>query len=128
MDVLGFLCVSPGSSTVQLCDNLGSRRAFACSEAGFSSALGVYYRRAAHNCIFSCGQKTQCKGYLDRNVSVTVGSVCRIKRFTAGAKYFADDEEVETEVRKWLRQQSKTLTLVKRRDKCINVGGGYVEK
>jgi hypothetical protein len=24
-----------------------------------------------------------------------------------GVKYFADDEEVETEVRKWLRQQSK---------------------
>jgi hypothetical protein len=49
-------------------------------------------------------------------------------------KCFADDEEVETEVRKWLRQQSKELcdagfdTLVKRWDKCINVGGGYVEK
>jgi hypothetical protein len=47
---------------------------------------------------------------------------------------FADDEEVETEVRKWLRQQSKDLystgfdALVKRRDMCINVGGGYVEK
>jgi hypothetical protein len=49
-------------------------------------------------------------------------------------KYFADDEEVETEVRKWLRQQSKDFhaadfdALVKRWDKCINVGGGYVEK
>jgi hypothetical protein len=38
------------------------------------------------------------------------------------------------EVRKWLRQQSKDFcaagfgALVKRRDKCINVGGGYVEK
>jgi hypothetical protein len=48
------------------------------------------------------------------------------KRFT--------DEEVGTEVRKWLRQQSKDFyvagfdALVKRRDKCINVGGGYVEK
>jgi hypothetical protein len=35
---------------------------------------------------------------------------------------------------KWLRQQSKDFyaagfeTLVKRRDKCINVGGGYVKK
>jgi hypothetical protein len=44
------------------------------------------------------------------------------------------DEEVETEVRKWLRQQSKDLyavgfgSLVKRWDMCINVGGGYVEK
>jgi hypothetical protein len=36
--------------------------------------------------------------------------------------------------RKWLRQQSKDFcaagfdTLVKRWDKCINVGGEYVEK
>jgi hypothetical protein len=49
-------------------------------------------------------------------------------------KYFADDQEVETEVRKWLRQQSKNFyaagfnTLVKRWDKCINVGGGYVKE
>jgi hypothetical protein len=38
------------------------------------------------------------------------------------------------EVRKWLRQQSKDFcaagfdALVKRWDKCIDVGGGYVEK
>jgi hypothetical protein len=37
MDVIGFLCVSLGSSTVQLHDSLGSRRACSCSEAGFSS-------------------------------------------------------------------------------------------
>jgi histone-lysine N-methyltransferase SETMAR len=46
-----------------------------------------------------------------------------------GGKIFADDEEVETEVRKWLRQESKDFyavgfdALVKRLDKCINVGG-----
>jgi hypothetical protein len=39
-----------------------------------------------------------------------------------------------TEVRKWLRQQPKDFcaasfdALIKRRDKCISVGGGYVEK
>jgi hypothetical protein len=49
-------------------------------------------------------------------------------------KLFADDEEVETEVRKWLRQQSKDFysagfdALVKRWHKCIDVDGGYVEK
>jgi hypothetical protein len=49
-------------------------------------------------------------------------------------KRFADDEGVETEVRKWLRQQSKDFyaagfdELVKRWDKCINVDGGYVKK
>jgi hypothetical protein len=36
IDVLGFLCVSLGGSTVQLHGNLGSL-ACACSEAGFSS-------------------------------------------------------------------------------------------
>jgi hypothetical protein len=50
------------------------------------------------------------------------------------SKGFADDEKVETEVRKWLRQQSKDVyaagfdSLVQQGDKCINVGGGYVEK
>jgi hypothetical protein len=49
-------------------------------------------------------------------------------------KYFADAEEVETELRKWLRQQSENLdpavfdSLVRRWGKCISVGGGYVEK
>jgi hypothetical protein len=37
MNVVGFVSVSPGSSTVQLHDSVGSRRACACSEAGFSS-------------------------------------------------------------------------------------------
>jgi hypothetical protein len=37
MDIIGFLCVSLGSSTVQLDDGLCSRRARAYSDAGFSS-------------------------------------------------------------------------------------------
>jgi hypothetical protein len=43
-----------------------------------------------------------------------------------GGKRFADDEEVEAEVGKWLRQQSKDFygagfdTVVKRWNKCIN--------
>jgi hypothetical protein len=40
MDVIGFLCVSLRSSRVKPHDNLGSRRAWACSEAGFSSQNG----------------------------------------------------------------------------------------
>jgi hypothetical protein len=49
-----------------------------------------------------------------------------------GGKRFADDEEVETEVRKWLRQQSKDFcaagfdALAKQWDSCISVGGEYV--
>jgi hypothetical protein len=47
-----------------------------------------------------------------------------------GRKRFADDEEVEREAWKWLRQQSKDFcavsfeALIKRWDKCISVGGG----
>jgi hypothetical protein len=37
MDIIGFLCVSLDGSTVELHDSLGSKRACACSEAGFSS-------------------------------------------------------------------------------------------
>jgi hypothetical protein len=37
----------------------------------------------------------------------TVGSVCRVNRFTSGGKCFANDEGVETEVRTWPRQRSK---------------------
>jgi hypothetical protein len=40
MDVIGFLCVSLGISTVRLRDSLGSRRACTCIEAGFSSQNG----------------------------------------------------------------------------------------
>jgi hypothetical protein len=47
-------------------------------------------------------------------------------------KRFADDEEVETELRKWLRQKvfyaASFDALVKRWDECISVGGGYVDK
>jgi hypothetical protein len=65
---------------------------------------------------------------------LTVESVCRVTRFSLGGKYFADNEDVEKEVRKWLRQQPKDFcaagfdALVKRWDKCINVGGDHEEK
>jgi hypothetical protein len=50
-----------------------------------------------------------------------------------GGKCFTD-EEVETEVLKWLRQQSKDCyaagfdALIKQWDKRISIHGGYVEK
>jgi hypothetical protein len=57
MDIIGFLYASLGSSAVHLYDNLASRRAYACSEAGFSSqigdrASGISYRRSAFSCAF----------------------------------------------------------------------------
>jgi hypothetical protein len=54
-----------------------------------------------------------------------------IKKFSQGSSKFEDDE---TQVGNWLRQQSKDFyaagfdALIKRWAKCINVGGGYVEK
>jgi hypothetical protein len=51
-----------------------------------------------------------------------------------GGKRFVDVEDVETEVQKWLRQQSKDCyvvgfdALIKQWDMCINIGGGYIEK
>jgi hypothetical protein len=60
-------------------------------------------------------------------------SVCRVKPFHFGGNRFADDEEVEMEVRKWLRISLKDFcaegfdALVKRWYNCIIVGG-YVKK
>jgi hypothetical protein len=62
-----------------------------------------------------------------------VGSVCRVKQFSLGGKRFAD-KGAETVLRKWLKSQAKDFyaagfyVMVKRWDKCIKVGGAYVEK
>jgi hypothetical protein len=54
---------------------------------------------------FFCGQKySMQKIFIKKYFLLAVGSVCRVKRFTAGDKRFAGDEEVEKEVRQWLRQ------------------------
>ena len=51
-----------------------------------------------------------------------------------GGRRFASDEEVECEVKLWFRKQSPDFyamgigSLIPRWDKCINVGGNYVEK
>jgi hypothetical protein len=96
----------------------------------------VYYRRAAFCCAFFCGQKG-----IPKEMFPAVGSVCRVKKFKTGSrnchlsgKRFVDDKEVETEVRKWLRQQPKYFyaagfdALLKQCDKCISIGGRYDEK
>jgi hypothetical protein len=67
----------------------------------------------------------------------TTGS-CRLKRFTTGSinslKDVGKSQMMPDQVQKWLRQRSKYFyaagfdALVKLRDKCISVGGGYVEK
>jgi hypothetical protein len=83
----------------------------------------------------SCGQKDSVQRILLKKCFLFIlGSVCRLKRFITGSGNFADDEEVETEMWKWLRQRPKDFcaagidALAKRWDKCISVGGGHVEK
>jgi hypothetical protein len=63
-------------------------------------------------------------------IAVSTGS----RNCHLGGNIFADNEDVETDVRKWLRQQPKDFytagfdALVKRWDKFVNVAGGYAEK
>ncbi|GBM10519.1 hypothetical protein AVEN_109316-1 [Araneus ventricosus] len=51
-----------------------------------------------------------------------------------GGKHFSDDNDVQSEVLLWMRQQHKEFyaagvgALIKRWDKRINIGGDYVEK
>jgi hypothetical protein len=67
IDVTGFLCVSLGSSTVQLHDSLGSRRGCACSEAVFSSKMATVFEECItekqRSVVRFVGKRTQCKRY-----------------------------------------------------------------
>jgi hypothetical protein len=92
--------------------SLGSSRA--CLEAGFSSQngdrdWGVYYGKVPFCCAFLWAKGLNAKDIHKKCFLFLLGSVCRIKQFHVGGKRFVDDEEVETEVRKWLRQQSKNF-------------------
>jgi hypothetical protein len=53
-----------------------------------------------------CGCKDSMqKAFIIKYFLITVGSICCVKRFSLDGKRFADGEEVDMEVRKWLRQQ-----------------------
>jgi hypothetical protein len=91
VDVIGCLCVSLGSSTVQLHDNIGSRRACACSEAGFSSknvdrAWGICYRRAAFCCEFFLWANGLSAKDIHKEMIYFYGGkyFCRVKWFITG--------------------------------------------
>jgi hypothetical protein len=106
MGVIGFLCVPLGSSTVQLNVSPGSRRACVRSEAGFSSQHGdrdreFYYRRTAFCCAFFF---LWAKGLNAKDICKEMSPVCGGKCLLVDkrGKYFADNEEIEKEMRKWL--------------------------
>jgi hypothetical protein len=104
MDVLGFICVSLGSSTVQLHDNLSSRRTCACSEAGFSSrngdrVWGMYYQRAE----FCCGQKDSMQRIFIRENFPSKAVRSRVKKFSQGRTGWNGGAEVaERRVKRFL--------------------------
>jgi hypothetical protein len=98
------------------------------------TVLEVYTNEEQRLVVRFFRQKDSVQKYLKKCFLFTLGSVCHLEWFHLGGKRFADDEEVETEVRKWLRQQSKDFyvpcfeMVVKRWDNYIVVGGGHVEK
>jgi hypothetical protein len=60
--------------------------------------------------FFFCRQKDSMQRiFIQKRFLFTVGRVCRVKLFTSGSRNSLKNEEVETEMRKWLRQQSKIL-------------------
>jgi hypothetical protein len=100
-----------------------------------ATALEEYTIDEQSSVVRFCGQTDAIRRiFIKKLFLFTMGNICRVKRFDLDGKRFADDEEVQTEVQKWLRQHSKYFyatgfnALVKRWDKCINVGEGYVEK
>jgi hypothetical protein len=76
--------------------------------------------------------------FIEKCFLFTVGSVCPVKRFRTelrnSLKGVRKSLLMSDQVRKWLRQQPRDFcaagfeALVKRWDKCNNVGGGYIEK
>jgi hypothetical protein len=142
MDVIGSLYVSLGSSTVHLHDSLRSRHACACSEAGFSSQIGDCVEKYTTEEQRSVMRFLWVKGsvqsiFIKKCFLFTVGSVCRVKRFTTGSRNSLKDvrksQMMPDRERKWLRQQSKDFHAVGF-DALVStgtsacVGGGYVEK
>jgi hypothetical protein len=115
MDVIGFLCVSLGSITVQLHDSLRSRCACACTEADFGSQNGDRAWRCTNEELryvvrFFCGQKDSMQRiFIKKCFLFTVGSVFHVKRFTTGWQTFrrwrgwnGGAEVAETTVRRLL--------------------------
>jgi hypothetical protein len=90
MAVIGFICVSLGSSTVQLHDSLGSRCTYAPSEAGFSSQNGgrascVLLKISILLCLL-WAKGPNAKDIHKEMFPVYGGKCCRIKGFTTGLR------------------------------------------
>jgi hypothetical protein len=101
-----------------------------------SAVLEEYTNEEQHSVVRFLWAKGRNAKDLHKEMCYVYGGKCSSDKAAhkLGDKRFADDEEFEAEARKWLGQQSKDFcaagfdALVTKLDKCINVGGGYVEK
>jgi hypothetical protein len=89
--------------------------------------------------VLFCGKKDSIQRiFIKKYFLFTVGSVYRVRRFTTGSRNVANfslmTKRLKQRCGKWLRQHSKDFcaagfaAFVKRWDKYIKVGGGYIEK
>jgi hypothetical protein len=72
------------------------------------------YTAEEHSChVFFYGQKDWMQRiFIKKCFLFMVGSVCCIKQFTPGSRTSLKNEQVEMEVQKWLRRQSKDFYAV----------------
>jgi hypothetical protein len=100
-----------------------------------ATELEEYTTEEQRSFVRFCGQKdTMQRIFIRKCFLFMAGSFYCVKRFTTRLQRFDDDEETETEMRKWLRQESNDFNstdfdaMITRLDIRINVGRGYVEK
>ncbi|GBM10251.1 hypothetical protein AVEN_177513-1 [Araneus ventricosus] len=100
------------------------------------SLFGVLSAVRASNLLDAERYSVACVDVLERLWSFvcSAGKPPRLspKRFSSDDD--DDDDDVQNEVLLWMRQQPKEFyaagigALIKRWDKCINIGGDYIEK
>jgi hypothetical protein len=91
MNVIGFLYVSLGYSTVKLYESLGDRRASACSEGGLVVKMATVLEECTNKeqryIVCFSGQKDSMQRiFMMKYFLFTVGTVCLVKRFTSGSR------------------------------------------
>jgi hypothetical protein len=88
MDVIGFPCVSLGSSTVQVADAHGHVQRLVPVVKMATVLESVLPKSSGLLCVF-CGQKdTMQRPFIKKCFLFTVGSVCRVNRFKTGWQTF----------------------------------------
>jgi hypothetical protein len=122
MDVI-VVCVSVGSSTVQLHDSLDSRRGCACSQTGYSSqngdrVCGVYYRRAAFSCAFHLWKKYLNANNIYKETFLFYGGKCLSRKAVHNwIEKFSERHSLKSQMMPY--QAMKSETTAKRLLRCV---------